>query len=168
MSRLLILVLVSLLIAIISLNPFQILEKFNRHTLISIFDRPTTLQVLANRYRQQCPDHRFTSVKRLTRIYPEITIIEDFLTKEEADILIDLAKPLFGHSEVLNYENGSSIDKNYRSSMTAFLPLPENKTEDGQAIINCIEQRASVFQGYIPVENLENLQVVKYPHSHSC
>jgi hypothetical protein len=59
--------------------------------------------------------------------------------------------------------NGSSvIDKNHRDSLTAFLKLPSKPSRNSEdLVVNCVEQRAADFQGYVPVENLENLQVVK-------
>ena len=73
------------------------------------------------------------------------------------------SEPLFADSEVLNYENESMpVDKSYRDSKTAFLPLPSNPpADDGEVIISCIEDRASQFQGHVPVSYFENLQVVR-------
>jgi len=77
------------------------------------------------------------------------------------------SEPLFADSEVLNYQNLSMpIDKSHRDSKTAFLPIPSiPATNDGEVIISCIEERASTFQGHVPVENFENLQVVKFTSS---
>jgi hypothetical protein len=41
-------------------------------------------------YRNECPDHKFTSVRQLSRA-PDVMIIEGFLTKFEADYLVDIA-----------------------------------------------------------------------------
>jgi prolyl 4-hydroxylase len=56
---------------------------------------------------------------------------------------------------VLDYDN-NPVDKSHRDSWTAYL---SNENED---VIRCVEERASVFQGHVPVENIENLQVVRY------
>lgn len=47
-----------------------------------------------------------------------------------------------------------AYDKSIRSSQSAVLP------DDN--VISCIEQRSIEFQGYQPLQNLEDLQVVKY------
>jgi hypothetical protein len=39
--------------------------------------------------------------------------------------------------------------------------------DDDDVVVNCIERRAAQFQGYVPVDNLETLQVVKSFHSTS-
>jgi Na+/H+-dicarboxylate symporter len=45
---------------------------------------------LAPRYRKECPKHRFKSVK-IVSPQPNIMIIEEFLTSEEAQFLINAA-----------------------------------------------------------------------------
>jgi hypothetical protein len=73
------------------------------------------------------------------------------------------SEPLFGESTVLDYDNPANpVDKVHRDSWTAYLNLPYNPEEsDDDAVVKCIEERAAQFQGHIPVQNLENLQVVK-------
>lgn len=131
---------------------------------------------LAARYQKGCPTHRFESVKIVSRD-PSIMIIEDFLTPEEVQTLINAAyfpyptsssemanmsNPLFSESTVLNY-NSNPVEKSHRDSWTAYLSLPSDPEEnDDHAVIKCIEERAAQFQGYVPVDNMENLQVVKY------
>lgn len=44
--------------------------------------------------------------------------------------------------------------------MSAYIPF--ERPFDGDVIVRCIEQRAARFQGYIPVENMEHLQVVRH------
>ena len=51
-------------------------------------------------------------------------------------------------------------DTAWRSSYTAFLPEPDEQPEF--KVVRCIEQRAAEFQGYIPLWNMEDLQVVRY------
>ena len=101
-------------------------------------------------------------------------IIDEFLTPEEAKVLIGAAysplsyatvnrsNPLFSESTVLNYDS-NPVDKDHRDSWTAYLNPPTNpKENDEDAVIKCIEERAAQFQGYVPVANMESLQVVKY------
>ena len=56
-----------------------------------------------------------------------------------------------------------TVSKEYRSSRSAYLDIPAHPPKtDEDLILSCIEQRAARFQGHIPRENLENLQVVRY------
>lgn len=73
-----------------------------------------------------------------------------------------LSEPIFEESRTVDYVNedgANEIDKSHRNSMSAYLPLSQ---EGDYKVLACIEERASVFQGHVPVENFENLQVVKY------
>jgi prolyl 4-hydroxylase len=55
------------------------------------------------------------------------------------------------------------IDRSHRDSQTTYFPLPYDPAgDDAHAVIKCIEERAAHFQGNIPIQNIENLQVVKY------
>jgi hypothetical protein len=67
-------------------------------------------------------------------------------------------------STVLSYGgNGSVLDKSHRSSKTAYLTAPNDPPESiADVVLSCIEHRAASFQGYVPIENIEPLQVVKY------
>jgi len=75
--------------------------------------------------------------------------------------------PIFQDSEVVDYGDAntskSTIDKKSRNSRSAYLPLPADPpTSEDELVIQCIEERASRFQGHAPQYNMENLQVVKY------
>lgn len=68
--------------------------------------------------------------------------------------------PIFQESRVLGYE---PIVKQWRDSFTAFLnEAPEEPETPQERIVHCIEERASRFQGHVPINTLESLQVVKY------
>jgi prolyl 4-hydroxylase len=55
------------------------------------------------------------------------------------------------------------VDKSYRDSQTTYFDIPDDPAgNDAHAVIKCIEERAAHFQGNAPVENMENLQAVKY------
>ena len=56
-------------------------------------------------------------------------------------------------------EGQNEVDKRYRSSMSAYLPLSH---EGDYKVLRCIEERAAKFQGHVPISHMENLQVVKY------
>lgn len=56
-------------------------------------------------------------------------------------------------------EDGRKIDLDIRSSKSAILPESENYTDP---VIQCIKERASKFQGHVPLDHMEPLQVVHY------
>lgn len=79
-----------------------------------------------------------------------------------------LSTPLFKTSTVVDQSKPRSVQKSTRDSYTAYLKMPSNLPEiDDDVIVNCIEQRASEFQGHIPTLNFETLQVIK-SHSFEC
>jgi hypothetical protein len=86
---------VSVIAAIVSVNPLgkipsSIGEAFDIvKDMVGPRETPTSLEALARQYGKGCPAHKFT-VKRLSR-QPDMMLIEGFLTKAEADILVDLA-----------------------------------------------------------------------------
>jgi len=45
---------------------------------------------LGEQYRNGCPNHQFESVRIISRS-PEIILIDGFLTKAEADVLVNMA-----------------------------------------------------------------------------
>jgi hypothetical protein len=78
-------------------------------------------------------------------------------------MIFNCSTPIFQESTVISYGGESHLDTDYRLSWTANLnqlPIPEEHDADYD-VIKCIENRASVFQGHVPVENIEELQVVK-------
>ena len=54
------------------------------------------------------------------------------------------------------------LDKGHRDSWTAFLETPNPEENEDHMVVRCIEQRASTFQGNVPIDYIEQLQVVKY------
>jgi hypothetical protein len=165
------------LLAAFSVHQFAI--DFDPHSIRQAFSNFTTSKAssppsLGAQYRNGCPEHRFSSVKQLSRA-PDIMLIEDFLTPAEAETLIRIAydpicsglscrDPLFEESTVINYGVAGHLNKDYRLSWTAYLnraPVTDREREDHE-VVKCIEERASVFQGHVPIENMEELQVVKF------
>ena len=63
-------------------------------------------------------------------------------------------EPKFSRSTVVG-EDGSVVS-DYRTSSTAFLDRHQT------SVVKCIEERAAMFQGNVPPENLEPLQLVDY------
>ncbi|KAF2312457.1 hypothetical protein GH714_034737 [Hevea brasiliensis] len=86
---------------------------------------------------------------------PRAFIYHNFLSKEECDYLINLAKPQMQKSTVVDSETGKSKDSRVRTSSGTFLPRGRDKK------IREIEKRIADFT-FIPVEHGEGLQVLHY------
>jgi len=134
-------------------------------------DGDMSLHELACQYRESgCPVHRFESISLLSRS-PLMILIEGFVTLAEAAaiaqiayalppyFLIIISEPHFSDSTV-----GADRSRSKgRRSQSAFLKAPAKfNRSDADMIVHCIEARASEFQGYIPIDDMETLQVVKY------
>ena len=77
--------------------------------------------------------------------------------------LFPCSEPLFAASTVVADDNTVyHSNKTYRDSWTAFLNSPRPKERPDDAVVRCIEERAALFQGFIPIETMETLQLVKY------
>ena len=80
--------LIGVVVAILSLVPFT-----NLPSLFAIeppTPRELTVKELASEYRKGCPQHRFSSVKILSR-EPYALLIENFVTPAEAEFLVKAA-----------------------------------------------------------------------------
>ncbi|XP_047325295.1 probable prolyl 4-hydroxylase 3 [Impatiens glandulifera] len=86
---------------------------------------------------------------------PRAFIYHNFLSKEECEYLIDLAKPHMRKSTVVDSKTGKSKDSRVRTSSGTFLKRGKDKT------IMKIEKRIADFT-FIPVENGEGLQILHY------
>ncbi|KAH1072750.1 hypothetical protein J1N35_025078 [Gossypium stocksii] len=86
---------------------------------------------------------------------PRAFIYHNFLSMEECEYLIDLAKPHMKKSKVVDSKTGKSEDSSVRTSSGTFLPRGRDK------IIKSIEKRIADFT-FIPVEHGEGLQVLHY------
>ncbi|XP_050229923.1 probable prolyl 4-hydroxylase 10 [Mercurialis annua] len=86
---------------------------------------------------------------------PRAFVYHNFLTKEECEYLINLAKPNMQKSTVVDNETGKSKDSRVRTSSGTFLQRGRDKK------IREIEQRIADF-AFIPVEHGEGLQVLHY------
>lgn len=91
--------------------------------------------------------HMFTS--------PTMYLVDNFLSLEECDHLINQSTPRLADSTVINLDDGSANINDYRTSKTMFF----NPQED--IIIKGIEERIAHLTGF-PIENGENIQIVKY------
>jgi len=82
-------------------------------------------------------------------------IVEDFLTAEQCDALMAMAKPRLQPSEGWSVGSGRSERTTYRESDQTWFVLNENP------LVSQIEQQIAT-DSEIPVENGEGLQVVRY------
>ncbi|KAL0726087.1 hypothetical protein Bca4012_022180 [Brassica carinata] len=86
---------------------------------------------------------------------PRAFLYHNFLTNEECEHLISLAKPNMAKSKVADIKTGRSKDSRVRTSSGAFLKTGHDE------IVKEIENKISDFT-FIPVENGESLQVLHY------
>ncbi|KAG6511510.1 probable prolyl 4-hydroxylase 3 [Zingiber officinale] len=86
---------------------------------------------------------------------PRAFVYHNFLSKEECEYLIELAKPHMQKSTVVDSTTGKSKDSRVRTSTGTFL----HRGQDN--VIKAIEKRIADYS-FIPVENGEGLQVLHY------
>ncbi|XP_072995207.1 probable prolyl 4-hydroxylase 3 [Typha latifolia] len=86
---------------------------------------------------------------------PRAFVYHNFLSKEECEYLIELAKPHMVKSTVVDSTTGKSKDSRVRTSSGMFLQRGRDK------IIRAIEKRIADYT-FIPVEHGEGLQVLHY------
>ncbi|CAL5197445.1 unnamed protein product [Lathyrus oleraceus] len=86
---------------------------------------------------------------------PRAFLYHNFLTKEECEHIINIAKPHMKRSTVVDNETGKGFNSSIRTSSGTFLPRGHDK------IVEKIEKRIADFT-FIPVENGEDLNVLHY------
>nr|GMD22893.1 probable prolyl 4-hydroxylase 3 [Ipomoea batatas] len=86
---------------------------------------------------------------------PRAFVYHNFLSKEECEYLINLAKPHMAKSTVVDSKTGKSKDSRVRTSSGMFLRRGHDK------VIKNIEKRIADYT-FIPVEHGEGLQVLHY------
>ncbi|KAL3840175.1 hypothetical protein ACJIZ3_024766 [Penstemon smallii] len=86
---------------------------------------------------------------------PRAFLYHNFLSKEECEHLINLAKPHMKKSTVVDSKTGKSKDSRVRTSSGMFLTRGRDK------VIRDIEKRIADFT-FIPAEHGEGLQVLHY------
>ncbi|XP_010266054.1 PREDICTED: probable prolyl 4-hydroxylase 3 [Nelumbo nucifera] len=86
---------------------------------------------------------------------PRAFVYHNFLSKEECEYLINLAKPHMEKSTVVDSTTGKSKDSRVRTSSGTFLRRGQD------AIIRNIEKRIADYT-FIPVEHGEGLQILHY------
>ncbi|KAJ7562914.1 hypothetical protein O6H91_03G088800 [Diphasiastrum complanatum] len=88
---------------------------------------------------------------------PRIIIFHNFLSHEECEYLIELARPRMGKATVVDVTTGKGVESKVRTSSGMFLTQSDRKYPITQAI----EKRISVYS-MVPVENGEHIQVLQY------
>lgn len=86
---------------------------------------------------------------------PRAFVYHNFLSKEECEYLIGLAKPHMVKSTVVDSTTGKSKDSRVRTSSGMFLRRGRDK------VIRAIEKRIADYT-FVPIENGEGLQVLHY------
>ncbi|KAM0946891.1 putative procollagen-proline 4-dioxygenase [Dioscorea sansibarensis] len=86
---------------------------------------------------------------------PRAFLYHNFLSKEECEYLMELAKPRMEKSTVVDSSTGKSKDSRVRTSSGMFLRRGRDE------VIRVIEKRIADFT-FIPVEHGEGLQVLHY------
>ncbi|OAY76723.1 putative prolyl 4-hydroxylase 3 [Ananas comosus] len=86
---------------------------------------------------------------------PRAFVYHNFLSKDECEYLIELAKPRMEKSTVVDSATGQSKDSRVRTSSGMFFRRGQDK------IIRNIEKRIADFT-FIPVEHGEGLQILHY------
>lgn len=142
-----VLVLVLLALGIVSIPSTGSTSSHKAHDLTSIV-HTTVHRVEVSRER----DDQWVEVISWE---PRAFVYHNFLSKDECEYLIDLAKPHMQKSTVVDEKTGKSKDSRVRTSSGTFLPRGRDK------IIRAIEKRIADFT-FIPVEHGEGLQVLHY------
>ncbi|KXT15023.1 hypothetical protein AC579_7750 [Pseudocercospora musae] len=124
-------------------HPLDHIQRLINLTPFGSSDRPLKLPKL----EKISPKTRFMSYD------PLIAHLEDLISYEERQYLLKLSKPLLRKSQV-RLNNGTKVDSPNRTSSTAFLPRTD-------PVVTHILERASEFQGYIPIEQID-MQVTAY------
>ncbi|KAH7849985.1 hypothetical protein Vadar_025957 [Vaccinium darrowii] len=86
---------------------------------------------------------------------PRAFVYHNFLSKDECEYLITLAKPHMEKSSVVDSTTGQSKDSRVRTSSGTFLARGRDK------VVRTIEKRIADFT-FIPVEHGEGLQILHY------
>lgn len=127
------------------------------HTVISVITLAILMWfIITRKHRSQHPNYAdIPSVSSIDRTDPSMRTIPEFLTQHECTWLIAEARRIgFRRSTVIGVPGVYSRE---RTSKTVFIGSDTDITRG-------IKQKASTLSG-LPVENIEDLQVVRYkPH----
>ncbi|WOK93963.1 putative prolyl 4-hydroxylase 6 [Canna indica] len=103
------------------------------------------------------PQLSFYDPARVTQISwrPRIFLYKGFLSDEECDHIIKLARKKIARSMVADNESGNSIKSKVRTSSGMFLQKHQDE------VITRIERRIATWT-FLPEENAESIQVLRY------
>ncbi|BFG20108.1 hypothetical protein CerSpe_063820 [Prunus speciosa] len=88
---------------------------------------------------------------------PRAFLYKGFLSEEECDHLIEIAKDKLEKSMVTDNESGKSIDNEVRTSSGIFLQKAQDE------VVANIEARIAAWT-FLPIENGESIQILHYEH----
>ncbi|KAJ8567660.1 hypothetical protein K7X08_019868 [Anisodus acutangulus] len=108
-----------------------------------------------NTVQRQDDDGKGDQWVEVISLEPRAYVYHNFLSKEECEYLISLAKPHMQKSSVVDSATGKSMDSRVRTSSGTFLARGRDK------VIRDIEKRIADFT-FIPVEHGEGLQILHY------
>ncbi|XP_071739136.1 uncharacterized protein [Rutidosis leptorrhynchoides] len=141
-------ILILLALGILSI-PSNSISSQKPHDLSSIVQRVT------NAGRSEGSDGKVQHWVEIISWEPRAVIYHNFLSKEECEYLINLAKPHMEKSTVVDSVTGKSKDSRVRTSSGTFLERGQDET------VRAIEKRIADFT-FLPVEHGEGLQVLHY------
>ncbi|KAF5790939.1 putative procollagen-proline 4-dioxygenase [Helianthus annuus] len=141
-------VLILLALGILSI-PSNSNDSPKAHDLNSIVHRTTTVD------RSEKKEDRSDQWVEVISWEPRAVIYHNFLSQEECEYLINMAKPHMVKSTVVDSDTGKSKDSRVRTSSGTFLARGRDKT------VRTIEKRIADFT-FLPVEHGEGLQVLHY------
>ncbi|KAH9884448.1 hypothetical protein F4778DRAFT_787753 [Xylariomycetidae sp. FL2044] len=100
----------------------------------------------------ECPPHAY-SVHFLSKA-PIVVYIENFISAEEREHLLEISEPLFEPSTITHDGNSTQRDATVRDSEVALIPRTET--------VRCVEERARALQGHRADLWLERLRTQRY------
>ncbi|KAJ4813024.1 2-oxoglutarate (2OG) and Fe(II)-dependent oxygenase superfamily protein [Rhynchospora pubera] len=117
----------------------------------------TATPFVLSRIRNPIAEPAFFNSTRVTILSwkPRVFLYKKFLSEEECDHLIKLAKSKLEESTVIDIDSGNNVKSKARTSSGMFL----DKRQDH--IVASIEGKISGWT-FLPLENAENIQVLQY------
>jgi prolyl 4-hydroxylase len=85
---------------------------------------------------------------------PQVAVIDNLLSDQECDHLVQLGKDSAKPVGVVDAETGASVAHPHRSGVHAHLTMVDG-------VLSQVENRLSILLGW-PIERFENLQVIRY------
>lgn len=115
--------------------------------------RPTPFPEFGNNLNMNLGDRQVHILAMMKN--PNLVIVENMLSDDECDLLIEISRPKLERSQVLEYETGIRKIGMERTSDGTFFKIGETE------LVSRIEQRIARFLNW-PIEYGEGLQVLRY------